>query len=79
MARLGAFFCPFLVEGNISLVEIGIVMFFVHLFTVLCAAKLPETKGKDMGGGTHVILEDATDEETDSDGIVPVPTSSREG
>ncbi|KAL7578258.1 hypothetical protein ACA910_012676 [Epithemia clementina (nom. ined.)] len=50
MARMGAFLCPFLVEGNMSLVEIGVVMFFVHLFTAFCASKLPETKGKEMGG-----------------------------
>jgi MFS family permease len=49
MARLGAIFCPYLVQGSASLTQIGIVMLLVHFFTAFCVSKLPETKGKGMG------------------------------
>jgi MFS family permease len=49
MARLGAFFCPFLVEGGMPLARIGFIMLVVHAFTVICVSKLPETKGRGMG------------------------------
>lgn len=48
MARLGAFFCPFLVEGDTPLPVIAIVMLVVHLFTAACSSRLPETKGLGM-------------------------------
>jgi MFS family permease len=63
MARLGAFFCPFLVEGGTPLARIGLIMLVVHAFTVVCVSKLPETKGKGMG----VEHEDDTEE---LDGII---------
>jgi hypothetical protein len=49
MARLGAIFCPYLVQGSASLTQIGVVMLLVHFFTAFCVSKLPETKGKGMG------------------------------
>lgn len=49
VARLGAIFAPLLVEGNDSLTKIGVIILIVHLFTVVCVYKLPETKGHGMG------------------------------
>ena len=60
MGRLGAFFCPFLVEGNMSLVEIGTFMLLIHLFTVFCLSKLPETRGREMGA--LQLINDYSDE-----------------
>ncbi len=68
MARLGAFFCPFVVEGGIPLQRIGFIMLFVHAITVLCVSKLPETKGKGMGA-----TDDSNDDEQEEmDGIILV-------
>jgi MFS family permease len=53
IARIGAFFSPFVIEGNTSLLEMGVIMFVVHAMTVFCVAHLPETKGSHMGGGHH--------------------------
>jgi hypothetical protein len=49
MARIGAFFCPFLVEGKSSLMKIGVIMLLVNLWTVFCVFKLPETAGRELG------------------------------
>jgi len=49
MARIGAFFSPFLVEGSTPLPRIGLIMLFVHLFTAACTSGLPETMGRAMG------------------------------
>lgn len=49
IARIGAFLCPFLVEGDAPLVKVGVVMLLVHASTVFCVYKLPETKGREMG------------------------------
>lgn len=68
MARLGAFFCPFVVEGSIPLQRIGFIMLFVHAITVLCVSKLPETKGRGMGDTDD--LHD--DEQEERDGIILV-------
>ena len=51
MARLGAFFCPFLVEGDSSIRLVGLIMLLIHIFTAFCVSKLPETKGREMGEG----------------------------
>jgi len=59
IARIGAFLCPFLVEGDAPLVKVGVVMLLVHMSTVLCVYKLPETKGRLMG---YVEEEDEEDE-----------------
>ena len=48
MARLGAFFAPFVVD-DLSLRQIGVIMLVIHLFTVLCVTRLPETAGRAMG------------------------------
>ncbi|CAB9498850.1 Synaptic vesicle 2-related protein [Seminavis robusta] len=50
VARLGAFFSPFLVD-TLSLRSLGIVMLIVHWFAAACVSQLPETKGARMGGG----------------------------
>jgi MFS family permease len=49
VARVGAFFCPFLVH-NMSLHSLGIVMLIVHWFTAACVCQLPETMGAHLGG-----------------------------
>lgn len=49
LARLGAFCCPFFVEGNTPLIRIGVAILLAHFFTAICVSKLPETKGRDMG------------------------------
>jgi hypothetical protein len=49
MARLGAFFCPFVIS-DMSMKTIGVTLMFVHFFTAGCIFKLPETKGMSMGG-----------------------------
>lgn len=55
MARIGAFFAPFVVEGkSISLTHVGIIMLLVHFFVVICVSKLPETRGKSMGATCDV-------------------------
>ena len=48
MARLGAFFAPFVVD-DMSLTQIGVIMLVVHFFTVFCVARLPETAGRALG------------------------------
>jgi MFS family permease len=69
MARLGAFFCPFVVEGSIPLRRIGYIMLFVHMITVLCVSKLPETKGRSMGDTDN----SHDDEQEETDGVILVP------
>jgi MFS family permease len=61
LARMGAFFCPFLVQDNSPKV-IGVFMLFVHIFTALCVSKLPETKGKSMGVHVHHLEQDSSDQ-----------------
>ena len=51
MARLGAFFSPFLVD-ILPLKSLGLVMLIVHWFTAACVSLLPETKGMEMGGAS---------------------------
>ncbi len=48
-ARIGAFCAPFLIDGNTSLMNIGLLMMVIHLITAFCAYKLPETKGRNLG------------------------------
>lgn len=49
VARIGGFCSPFLIAGDISLINIGIVMLVVHFATAFFVSKLPETKGMDLG------------------------------
>ena len=74
MARLGAFFCPFVVEGSIPLQRIGFIMLFVHAITVICVSKLPETKGKGMGATD----DNDDDEQEEMDGIILVDDDADE-
>lgn len=71
LAKIGAFFCPYLVEGDTKLWKIGLSMFFVHTFTAFCISKLPETKGQDLGateGGAATLVEQ---DEADLDDELP--------
>lgn len=49
-ARLGGFFCPYVVSPAASLNTIGYCMFAIGCFTALCAFNVPETLGVGMGG-----------------------------
>ncbi|GAX23680.1 hypothetical protein FisN_12Hh254 [Fistulifera solaris] len=62
MARLGAFFCPFLVVGNTPLHVVAIVMLLVHLITAACSSRLPETRGLGM---------DTTNEDSEEEPVSP--------
>mmetsp|Transcript_22109 Transcript_22109/g.33475 ORF Transcript_22109/g.33475 Transcript_22109/m.33475 type:complete len:501 (+) Transcript_22109:47-1549(+) len=55
MGRTGAFFSPYLVGGNMSMLAVGSIMLAIHLFTAFCAYHLPETKGREIG---HTSLDD---------------------
>jgi MFS family permease len=49
LARIGAFFCPLVVENSTSLIRVGILMLFLHSITAFCVSQLPETMGREMG------------------------------
>lgn len=48
-ARIGAIFCPLLVQNTTSLIQVGITMCVFHCVTVFCVSRLPETSGRTMG------------------------------
>lgn len=56
MARLGGFFCPYIVSSSSSLSTIGYSMLIVGCFASFSAFHIPETMGIDMGG--HPIARD---------------------
>jgi len=49
VARIGAFFAPFLMVGDGSVMKKGIVMLIMHCVTISCVSQLPETKGRHFG------------------------------
>lgn len=49
VARLGGFFCPYIISEHTGLNLVGIFMFSVSIFTASIAWQLPETAGKAMG------------------------------
>ena len=49
LARIGAFFCPLVVENDSSLVRLGVLMLLMHSFTAFCVSMLPETMDREMG------------------------------
>mmetsp|Transcript_9700 Transcript_9700/g.16043 ORF Transcript_9700/g.16043 Transcript_9700/m.16043 type:complete len:502 (+) Transcript_9700:86-1591(+) len=65
VGRTGAFFSPYLVGGNNSMLAVGSIMLAIHLFTAFCAYHLPETKGREIG---HTSLDDDVSEDGDKDG-----------
>jgi MFS family permease len=79
VARIGSIIAPFLIVGNSSLTEKGLVMLAIHAMTVICVARLPETKGSHMGrnsGGeieeerSHDDNDDEVDDIQSDDGIL---------
>jgi hypothetical protein len=68
MGRVGAFFCPFFIVGDVPLVKVGTAMLIIHSFTVFCVWKLPETKGHEMGLGAETDLAEL-ELETDEDDV----------
>jgi MFS family permease len=57
LARIGAFFCPLIVENGTSLFRVGMLMFFLHSVTAFCVSKLPETMGREMGFSVEERIE----------------------
>lgn len=65
MARLGGFFCPYVVSPTSKLSTIGYAMFAIACFTSFCAFHIPETLGVNMGGNptpTSDLEKEAKDE-----------------
>jgi MFS family permease len=62
VARVGAFFCPYVVDGTTPLLYIGIIMLLTHTFTAWFASHIPETKGLDMGVATANLDDDEEQE-----------------
>lgn len=50
-ARVGAIFCPLLVQSTTSLIQVGVTMCVFHSVTAICVSRLPETNGRTMGFG----------------------------
>lgn len=50
VARIGALVSPFVVQGDMPLITMGLIMLAIHGVTVICISQLPETKGSHMGG-----------------------------
>jgi MFS family permease len=48
VARMTAFFCPYLVD-DLPLFQVGLILLGVNILTVLFVCRIPETKGKSMG------------------------------
>eukprot|EP00980_Cylindrotheca_fusiformis_P003271 scaffold738_cov124-Cylindrotheca_fusiformis.AAC.10 len=71
VARIGSIIAPFLVEGDSSLTQKGLVMLAIHSVTVLCVSLLPETKGSHMGrvSGGEVEDEQNHDDEPEAEEI----------
>ena len=59
VARLGGFFSPYLVGGKLSLPTVGIIMLVIHVFTAICASRLPETRGKRLGHALSMAVDDS--------------------
>lgn len=53
VARLGGFFCPYIISEQTDIHKIGIFIFVVSLFTASVAWFLPETAGQAMGDGVQ--------------------------
>ena len=50
-ARVGAMFCPLLVQSTTPLIQVGIAMCVFHGVTAFCVSRLPETNGRKLGFG----------------------------
>jgi hypothetical protein len=60
MARLGGFFCPYIINESTPLNAIGIFIFAVSVLTAKIAWQLPETAGLKMGEVNTTTAEDST-------------------
>jgi MFS family permease len=49
MARLGGFFCPYVITEGTSMIAIGVFMFIISLLTAAASWNLPETAGRALG------------------------------
>ena len=65
VARIGAIFSPFVIEGHGSLVKKGLIMLVIHAGTVMFVSKLPETKGQRLGSRQDDTTIERDDEDTD--------------
>ena len=69
MARLGGFFCPYVITEGTPMGVIGLSMFAVSIVTALLSWNLPETAGKALG---EVNAEtDPTTKKNQTDGQAP--------
>jgi len=66
VARIGAIFSPFVIEGHGSLVKKGLIMLVIHAGTVMFISKLPETKGQRLGSRQDDTTIERDDEDTDA-------------
>lgn len=73
VARIGSIVAPFLIEGHSSLTQKGLVMLAIHLITVLCVSRLPETKGSHMGRVSAEEIEEERSCESE-DGAQGIPS-----
>jgi MFS family permease len=76
IARIGALLSPFLVQGNVPLVQMGFIMLVVHACTVLFVSTLPETKGSHMGATTEEEADDEVSFEMGQGGHIKSEVSS---
>ena len=65
IARFGAFFSPFLVDGEFSLLKIGSVLCITQLITAISSSTLLETKGVELGKA--VLIEEARSIDLEND------------
>mmetsp|Transcript_27648 Transcript_27648/g.61025 ORF Transcript_27648/g.61025 Transcript_27648/m.61025 type:complete len:370 (+) Transcript_27648:619-1728(+) len=63
VARIGALFSPFIIQGHSSLLKKGMIMLLVHSLTIAFVSQLPETKGSRLGSSQDETYE----REDDSD------------
>jgi hypothetical protein len=60
MARLGGFFCPYIINETTPLNAIGIFIFAISVLTAKIAWQLPETAGISMGEVHVTTAKDST-------------------
>jgi len=61
MARLGGLISPYVVQGKAPLHTVGVIFLGAHLFTILCASNLPESKDMVLGSSKKEISSSRND------------------
>ncbi len=57
MARIGGFFCPYVISESIPLHHIGFFLFFVSCISAAVVSQLPETSGQRLGADRNKSLD----------------------